>query len=239
MASQDFLQMRKLAAEEKVIQVVDNAPVVLRIKEVAGGSSTPTVVMSDTSSDITLTDSEGAIITADLSNASYNTVGEVADWINSSASWDCKILDALRSDATDNKWPDGAVTSAVVDGETVFDIKSDTSALAAYRLRITYNRAVSTQKPSGSHRVVLKNFTGNIDHTAAAGVAKIYECVGTVETQIWVSPLTVDATSTTYTFVVGDGDGITPGEGNDFVIAWDGTVIDAGANVLQAQYVRV
>jgi hypothetical protein len=235
MASQDFFQIRSLAGEEKLIQVIDDTPVVLRIKDVAGGSSTPTVVLSDTSSDITLTDSNGDVITADLSNASYSTVGEVADWINGySASWQCKILDALRSDATDNKWPNGAVSASTVEGEQVFDVKSDTSALAAYRLRITYDRSAGSLKPKGSHRVILKEFTGNLDHTAAAGVAKIYEIDGTTETQVWASPLTVDTTATTYDF----DDGVTPGEGKDFVIAWDGTVIDAGANVLTAQYKR-
>ncbi len=237
MASLEFLKMRKAAGEEKIIQVIDNTPVVLRIKDIAGGTSAPSCIISGTSDKLDLVDSKGVALTQiDLSTTA--TVGAVADLINASGAWQCKILDALRSDTMAAKLTDATITAAVKEGETVFDLPSDTSALAKYRLRITYDRSASGLKPKGSHRVVLKNFIGNIDHTAAAGVAKVYECDGTTETQVWVSPLTVDATSTTYTFVVGDGDGITPGEGNDFVIAWDGTVIDAGANVLQAQYVR-
>jgi hypothetical protein len=237
MASQDFLQMRHLAAEEKMIQVVDDGPVVLRIKHVGTGSTqAPTVVLSSTASLITLTDAASDAKTVDLSASAYNTVGEVCDYINGLASWECKVLDALRSDASDNVFIDGSVTAGVAEGETVFDIKSDTGNLTAYRLRITYDRSVGGLKPKGGHRIILKEWTYNIDHTAAAGVAKMYEVTdnGKTETKIWSGPLSVDATATTYDF----GDGITPGEGNDIVIAFDGTVVNAAGNFIQAQYKR-
>ncbi len=235
MASQDFLQMRSLAAEEKLIRATDDEPVVLRIKHIGSGTDqTPTVALSDTSSTLTLTDGASAATAIDLSAAAYNTVGEVSDYIDGLDSWSCKVLDALRSDATNDKWVDGSVTSAVKEGETVFDVLSDTSALAAYRLRITYDRSVGGLKPKGSHRVILKKVIYNLDHTAAQGVVKLYEITasGKTETQVFDGGLSVDITDTTHDFE----DGTTPGEGNDFVVAVDGTVIDANANFLQAQY---
>lgn len=235
MASQDFLQMRSLASEEKLIRATDDEPVVLRIKHVGSGTDqTPTVVMSDTSSTLTLTDGAAAATAIDLSAAAYDTVGEVADYIDGLDSWSCKVLDALRSDASNDEWIDGSVTSAVKEGETVFDVLSDTSALAAYRLRITYDRSVGGLKPAGSHRVVLKKVIYNLDHTAAQGVVKLYEITasGKTETQVFDGGLSVDATDTTHDF----GDGTTPGEGNDLLVAVDGTVVDANANFLQAQY---
>lgn len=235
MASQDFLQMRNLAAGEKMVHVADDEPVVLRIKDVAGGTSTPTVVLSDTSSTLTVTDSGANATALDLSAAAYNTVGEVADAINATAGFECKVLDALRSDASNNMWPDGAVSSSTKEGQTVFDITSDTSELAAYRLRCTYDRSVGSTALHKGHRITLKEFVYNLDLTAAAGAVKIYETStnGTTETQIF-SLLSVDTTDTTIDL----GNGITPGEGNDLIIAVDGTVIDANANFLRAQYKR-
>jgi hypothetical protein len=236
MASLDSLQIRSYAGEEKLIRVVDDGQVVIRIKHVGTGTDqAPTVVISNSSSLLTLTDGAAAATAIDLSQAAYSTVGEVADYINSLASWECKVLDALRADNSDNKWIDGSVTSAIKEGETVFDIKQDSSALAAYRLRVTYDRSVGATKPAKGHRVVMKKFTYNLDLTAAAGAVKVYEITdgGKTETQVFAA-LSVDTTDTTVDF----SDGITPGEGKDFVIAVDGTVIDAAANYLQAQYKR-
>ena len=75
-----------------------------------------------------------------------------------------------------------------------------------------------------------------VDLTAAAGAVKIYECTGqgnVTETQVY-SALSVDTTDTEIDL----SNGTCPGEGNDLVIAVDGTVIDADANFLQAQYKR-
>lgn len=236
MASYDSLNIRSLAAEEKLLRVVDDGPVVLRIKHVGTGTTqAPTAVMSSTSSTLTLTDGAAAATAIDLSQAAYSTVGEVADYINGLASWECKVLDALRADNSNDKWIDGSITAAIKEGETVFDVKQDTSALAAYRLRVTYDRSVGSLKPKGAHRVILKKFIYNLDLTAAAGAVKVYEITdnGQTETQVFAA-LSVDTTDTTVDF----GNGITPGEGNDLVIAVDGSVIDAAANYLQAQYKR-
>jgi len=180
MASKDFLQMRDLAGEEKLLRKANDKMVALRIKDVANGSSTATVVMSDTSSDITCTDSDGNATTCDLSAGAYDTVGEVCDYINAAAGWECRVLDALRSDASDDVWFNGSVTASTsAEGETVFDVLSDSSALASYRLRIAYDRlAGGPAAMSASHRIVLKLFSYYADLTAATGIVKIYSVDG-------------------------------------------------------------
>lgn len=240
MASLDMLWARSLAAEKKVRRVVDDTPVVMAIKHVGTGTTqTPTVVMSSTSSLLTLTDGAAAATAIDLSAAAYSTVGEVVDYINGLASWECRILDALRADASDNKWADGSVTASVVNGETVFNILQDTSAIAELKVRVAVDTAVSTNKAKGSHRVTLDAFTYYADLTAAADKVQIYEYdpSGKTETKIW-SATSVDTTvvsydpiNTSYPFR-----GITATEGKELVIIITGTVIDNAANYLQASY---
>jgi len=243
MASQDFLVTRYYAAEPTVGRVVDDGPIALRIKDVAGGSSTPTVVVSDTSSTITVTDSDGNATAIDLSAAAYDTMGEVVDKINAAAGFECKLLDALRSDASNDVLVNGAVTAAVVDGESVFDIKVTTDAADAITYRVTYDRGVSLNRPKGAHRVKLTKFTYNADVSAAeAGAIRIYKwnAHDKTETLIWQAT-SVDgagsgANDTSHTFA----NGLCPGEGNDLIVrVMDTTSItDNAANFLQCEYTR-
>jgi len=232
MSSLDSLYTRSLAKQNKVGRVVDDTPVVLRLREKAGSTSTPTVVLSNTSSTLTLTDSAGTATAIDLSAAATNSVGEVADYINGLTGWECKILDALRTDLIDDKLPNGSVSSSTVEGVTVFDLKSDTSALAEYKYRVTSDRGIGKTKPK-NRRVTLKSFTYYADLTAAANCVRIYEwdSVNKTETQIWQAA-SVDTTVTTHDL----GDGITVNEGNDLIVMITGTVVDHASGYLQCQY---
>ncbi len=235
MASQDWLKMRNLAAEERLLRKGNDAMVVLRLKDIAGGTDTPTVVMSDTSSDITITDSNGDVTTCDLSAAAYNTVGEVADYLNSADGWECRVLDALRSDASNDVWPNGSVTASTsAEGEVTFDVTSDSSALASYRLCVAYDRLAGGSAMSNSHRVILKRFQYYADLTAATGGIKIYQrnAAGT-ETQIF-SAASVDTTDTEHDL----NNGVTPGEGSELIIAVDSTVVNSASGYIWAQYLR-
>ena len=196
--------MRNLAAEETFLRKGNDAQVGLRIREIGGGSSTPTVTFTDTASDITLVDSNGTSITADLSAAAYDTMGELADWINGNASWECRVLDALRTDASNDVFFDGSVSSSTSEeGETVFDCLIDSSALASYRLRVSLDRKAGGDGNDGvnkNHRVVLKKFQYYADITAAAGGVKLYKTFGTrqsteVQVASWASVDTTDGVS--------------------------------------------
>jgi len=239
MASQDFLQMRALAGEETLVQKLNDEMVVLRIRDIANGTSTPTVVLSDTQSDITITDSDGNATTCDLSNASYNTVGEVADYLNAAAGFEVRVLDALRSDASNDKWLGTTITAATTsEGESTFDILQDSSGLAAYRLRVSLDRKADPRSSDskGSHRVVLKKLQYYADLTAGTGGVNIVKTSGALqstESQIF-SAVSVDTTDTEHDL----SDGITAGEGNEFVICIDTTVVNSASGYVQAQFIK-
>jgi len=236
MASLDYLEARYYAREPRVGRVTDDTPVMLRIKHVGSGTTqAPTVVVSNTASTLTLTDGAASATTIDLSAAAYDYMGELCDYINSLASWECKLLDALRADASNNVIVSTTVTAAVVNGETVFDILADTSATTKYCYRVTYDRGVQSNKPKGSHRVILKEIKYYADLTAGANGVKVYECKadGKTETLIWTAAA-VDTTETTHDL----NDGICPGEGNDLVVQVDATVVDNASGFLQCQYLR-
>ena len=247
--STDFLLTRFYAAEPTSARVLDDGSIAIRIKDVAGGTGTPTVVFTDTFSDLTITDSDGNISTWDLSAAAYNTMGELVDAINGTAGFEAKLLDALRSDSSNDAFVLATVTSAVVDGETVFDCKVDTSNVDAIdsschlTYRVTYDRSVVSNKPKGAHRVKLTKFTYNADVSAAEAAAiRIYkwDTVNKTETLIWAAK-SVDgagssANDTSHTFA----EGLTAGEGNDLIVrVTDATSLtDNACNFLQCEYTR-
>jgi hypothetical protein len=242
MASLDSLLIRNANAEKAVRRTTEGAGVVLRIKHVGTGTTqTPTVVLSSTASVLTLTDGASAATVIDLSAATTNSVGEVADYINGLSSWKCKVMDALRSDLIDNLLTDGSVTSAVVNGETVFDCLQ-VIASAKLQVRVAYDETVGALKPKGSHRVTLNGFSTYSTCTGGAGTLAIYDCdtAGKTETQIWQglgvnnTLLTYSPSSSSYPF-----SGITAKEGHELVIVVSGTVTTAPTtNYLQAEFVR-
>lgn len=240
MASLDSMVVRSLGATKCSRRTAEAAGVVLRIKHVGTGTGTPTVVLSDTSSDITLTDGAGTVITADLSNGSYNTVGKVADWINGDPSWECKVMDALRSQASNDVWTNGAVSAATKNGETVFDV-TQLIASGTLNVRCTYDELIGSTRAKGEHRVTLNAFSYFADLTAAANSVQIWlvDSKGATEEQIW-GALSVDTTlvayapsSATYPF-----SGITAPSGKDIVIVVTGTVVTNAGNFLQAEFTR-
>lgn len=239
MSSLDSLLSRYYAAEPTVGRVVDDTPVVIRIKDVAGGTSTPTVVFTDTFSDLTITDSDGTVSTWDLSAAAYNTMGELVDAINGTVGFEAKLLDALRSDASNDVFVTASVTSSVSEGETVFDCCADTSAVKALTYRATIDRGVVSNKPKGSHRVKLGKIIYNANVSAAENNAvRVYkwDAVNKTETLVW-SLKSVDVTETTITFA----NLLTAGEGNDYIIrVMDTTSLtdSAGVNFMQVEFIR-
>lgn len=241
MASKDFLVARHYAAEDVVARVEADGSKAICIREIHGGASTPTVVISNTSTTLTLTDSDGAATAINLSAAAYNTFGELVDYINGLTSWECKLLDALRADLTDNVLVDGSVSSSVAEsGETIFDVPVDSDAAFSITYRCSYNRDFDTikryaaapttgsslfeNKVKGSHRVNLSKFTyyANVGTDASANSVRVYtyDPATQTETQIWGAK-SVDSTATTVTFA----DPLTAGDGKDLIVR----VLDAGS----------
>lgn len=220
MASQDFAQTRALLKRGVVGYVVDDTPKAIRIKN--NGHTVTHVITTGAGSGATaleLHDSD-ASTSIDLTAAAYDTLGELCDYINTLDNWEAKILDGLRSDSVNTKLLEETVAAVTEDGVTYYNVKWDTSIFKAYTYRLTYDKHTASsgkQKPKGSHRVsVLEiDYYADVNAAAADGV-QVFECDGTVETQI-LSKASVDATETAITFASGNGK-ITSNDNCDLVI---------------------
>ena len=232
MPSFDSLSVRKLLRRGVVKQVGTNTPVALRIRYKGTGS--PTSVVVTTGTNVVLTDSVTGAVT--FTFATYTTMGARADAINDSVGWECKILDALRTDASVSKLTDGAVTSSVMSGITVWDLTTVTANTKQFAVCLSYDRgfAKPVKLVQSGHVVKLRQarYFATLGGVAA-GSFLIVERKGAVETVIY-SALSVSAVDTKEVDFTGtDDDNIT--SDNDLVVVLkDGTSLaDNAANFLR------
>ena len=234
--------MRALAAQTTGIRVAEDQPVALRIIHV--GTAAVTSVVTTTGTAIVLTDATN-VVTADFAGTlSLGTLGAVADYINSTSNWRCKILDGLRTTLTTANNLVGAPTTSTANskfGEWGYDIFLDTTNTFTFPIRCTYDRTAGNILPKGGHRVKLVGFDYVLDvGVAAAGKVQIweYDPVLFTETQIWQGA-SVDSTSTVTSLDFSKAP-ITAKEGNDLVVlVTDASAIsDAATNYLQVLYTR-
>lgn len=220
MASLDSLTVRSLLKKGKVGYRVDDTGVALRIRS-TGGHTVTHIITTGSGSGATaleLHDSD-ASTSIDVTAAAYDTLGELCDYINSLANWECKILDGLRSDSVNTKLLEETAGTTVVDGVTYYDLHYDTSIFDAQTYRLTYDEHTATSgktKPAGSHRVSILEIDYYVNLTTpAADQVQVWECDGTVETQV-LSKAGANTTETAITFASGEGR-ITANDGNDLV----------------------
>lgn len=238
MASLNSLQVRALTAQTTGIRNTEDAAVALRIVHTGTTAVTSVVVNADT---IVLTDGVDAQ-TITLSTSA--TMGVVADTINATANWKCKLLDSLRSQitTTGSTLMTGTKTASLKNGEWGYDILLSTTVAFTYPIRITYDRTAGNLSPKSGHRVKLVSFEYVLDvGTAAANKVRIYEWdpVLRTETQIW-GALSVDSTTTATSHDFSKAP-ITAKEGNDLIVlVTDAAAITSAAttNYIQALYVR-
>lgn len=229
--------MRQLAAQTTGIRVAEDGPVALRIVHV--GTAAITSVVVTTATNIVLTDADGATTST---FATDTTLGAVADRINASNNWRCKILDALRSTLTTaSNLVAGTLTANVKNGESGYDVMLDTTTAFTFAVRATYDRSALDLKPANGHRVKVNSFEYVLDvGTAAADKVRVYEWdpVLKTETQIF-SAASVDSTSTatSHDFTKAP---ITAKEGNDLIVLITdaASITDASTNYLQVLYTR-
>lgn len=215
MASLDFLEARKMAAQGVVGRVTDDTPVALRIKQVGGKAVTSVTVTTGTS--LVLIDADG---TTTSTFATDTNIGKVCNTINATTNWEAKVLDALRTDATTgaNTLINGAVTA---DADGYYNILWDTSLIKSYTYRLTYSREVGASKDKliGSHRVHLKKISYFADVSAAeAGAVRVYKCKGSTETLIWAAASVDIADTNALDLTAAEDAKITGPEGYDLVI---------------------
>jgi len=214
MSSLDSLLSRQAAAQGVIGQVTTDTPVVIRLRPKAAAGAI-TSVTTTTATAIVAISANGGTETWDF--ATYTTIGTLADKINASSYWECRILDSLRTDASASVLVTGAISSSVTDGVTYWDALADTSAGLHFSYRLANDRSVGVNTPKGSHRVHLLEIQYLLDvGTAAMDNYQIWEIDGGVETQIWKG-LNVDNTATTDNWASGIGK-ITSKEGNELLI---------------------
>ena len=223
--SLDAQQMQNLLGGTKASMVVADGAVAIRLKYI--GNGTVTSVTVDISTDLVLITSDGGTDTYIFST--FATVGALADSINADGVFCAKVLDALRSAATDDMFVDGAKT---ITSEGYYDIVSDTTATDSLVYRITYDRNVGSDINPGNHRVALKEFTyfatlGN----ATADDLQIweYDRASNTETQVYQNT-PVSASNTTINFASGVGE-LSADFNNDLIIVIDDdtSLADSGA----------
>jgi len=231
--SAEGAKMASLLRGTKAAMVIKDGPVVIRMKYV--GSGTVTSVTNDISTDLELITSDGGIDT--YAYATYATVGALVDAVNGDGIFEARILDGLRSDATDDMFVDGAMT---VTSAGYYDLLQDTSASFSLAYRCAYDRNVKSNIPAGNHRVSLQDFT----YYATLGNAAIndvqvweYNPSDNTETQVYQA-LSVSAAATDVTFASGYGE-ITAGYGNELIVVLvDDTSLSDTSAFLQVRYDR-
>jgi len=235
MPSADGLQVRNLLKRGHIGYKVDDTPVALRIRQVGGAAVTSVTVT--TATNIVLIDADGTKTvgfgaTGDVQDA--DTIGKVADGINSFDNWECKILDGLRADASTNTLVTGAIAASSTEGISYYDAVSDTSVLKALTYRLTYDRSVGENAPKALHRVHIRQlrYFADIDAAAVDGV-QVWEVDKGVATQVLSMP-SVDISATTVNWASGEGY-ITASEGNDLVVrvANATTLTDHASNFIE------
>lgn len=232
MASLNFVRERHYLRKGNIGQIRTDTPVALRLhaKSAAGAV---TSVTTTTATNIVAITASGGTETWDF--ATYSTVGLLADKINSSNYWECKVLDTLRSKATATQFVNGAITATSSNGLSYYDVKVDTSAALYFAYRLAYTREVGvSDKMTAPHRVVLREFAYSIDvGTAAADNVQVWQWdpVNKNETQLLSYP-SVDTTLTTVNWA--SGVGFISAENSELVVMVKdaGSLADLAANYL-------
>jgi len=220
--------------------VVDDTPVAMRLRYTGSDGVTSVTVTAITG--IILIEADAAVTTTTITWAASATIGAVADLINAATNWECKVLDALRADASDNNLVDGAISATNTDGVSYYDCLQDTSVLQAITYRCAYNRGVALTKPNLGHRVHLQQFMHDIVHNGAeVNGVRVYEwdAEHKTETQIWRAVSPASGVATTENFASGEGM-ITSGVNNDLIVRLqDSTSLtDDDANYMEVSYIR-
>lgn len=204
--------MQSLLKGTQAAMIVADEPIAVRLKYM--GTGTVTSVTVDISVDLELITSDGGTDTYLFST--YANVGQLADAINGDGVFRAEVMDALRSDATDDMFVDGALT---ITDAGYFDVVVDTSAQFDITYRCKYDRNVGDEIPAGQHRVSLNQikYFANVG-TAAVDSVQVweYDRANNVETQVYQA-LSIDSTDTTITFVSGRG-AISSSFNNDLIV---------------------
>ena len=234
MASLEGLQARQILAKGVVRQTLVDSSIGIRMKYIGTGTVTSVTVVTATSvENIT---SDGGTDTYLFS--AYTTIGALADAINKDGIFEARVLDALRSEGSDDWFLAAApvVAGTDEDGNTVYDLVADDNG-AATKATVLSPRGVGMTPKADGHRVHLQEIYYNVTHTAAAGTLKVYQRTKAGIESLIFSMLGVNATNTTVTFASGLAK-ITGDEDAELIVLVDGTVTNAATNMIRVAGIR-
>ena len=234
MASLDGLQVRNLLAQGVVRQTNVDSSIGIRLKYIGTGTVTSVTVV--TATDVAIITSDGGTDTYTF--AAFTTIGALADAINADGIFEARVLDALRSEGSDDWFLAAApvVAGTDSDGNTVYDLVADDNGAATKATVLSPYGTGMTKKPDG-HRVHLQEIYYNVTHTAAAGTLKVYQRTKDGVESLLLSMLGVNATNTTVTFASGEAK-ITGDNDADLIVLVDGTVTNAATNMIRVAGIR-
>ena len=241
MGSLDSILVKQGNSQNIAATTLDDGPVAIRLKYI--GTGTVTSVTVTTATNIVMVTSDGGTDTYLF--ATYTTVGTLADAINGDGIFEAKILDALRTDQTDNS--DFITGAKTISSAGFYDVTVDTDTAQnaggdfVFTHRCTYDRNPGSQKPSGSHRVRLSEviYNVNVNGAEAKGFQIFeYDAINKTETIVY-QKVSVDATATTVNFASGNST-LDAGIGNDLIVRVKDTtsITDADDNLLICSYTR-
>lgn len=216
MASLDSAQTRALLASGISTFKGTDTAVALRLRYV--GTGTVTSVTTVTATSVETITSDGGTDTFLFS--AYATMGALADAINALGIFECRVLDVLRSDASDDALLAEALTTTTDDenGNPVFDVKVDTSGMFYVGACLSGNRGFGGV--GRGHRVHLQgiDYVANMN-AAAADQLRVYarDVLTQNNERLVYAALSVDTTATSVTFAGGFGK-ISSRDGEELVV---------------------
>jgi len=219
MSSLNSVLSRNIMKKGIVNHITTDSPVMYRIRHIDDDSAVTSVTVVS-ATDIELIDADG---TETIDWATYATVGAVADAINLTTNWECRILDALRQDASDNVALACALTAKnkTIDGIDYYDIYNDTSVSLELTARLSADRHTDKANlPPVKHKIHLVEYKYDFTGTTGGNVMdgeQIFEIDGSVETQIDKIESVADGTATTRNWASLE-QYITAKEGNELVV---------------------
>lgn len=199
MASLDSLKTNIAKAKNTVREVGTDMPVVLRLAINAKDLGVTSVTVDNSANTLVIVDNAtsgtpAGTHTISLVGLTVGTLKTAIEAIRSAAgakAYNVLALDALLSDAVEDKLVNGAVSSTVVDGVTVWDLKAITDTTKTLTVRLKAGSYVPGVEVPGTellHRVRINEINyyatlGAAGRTAASGL-KVYEVKDAVETLV-------------------------------------------------------
>lgn len=165
----------------------------------------------------------------DVSNAAYDTVGEVVDRINTFANWRAMIVDALRSDSSNDTFQARVRTATGVQS-TGAHVFTDTDIAAAENLTFTikqfrnFGRGITAVPSEANWQACLRRLENRIQYTTGTLQYRVYTRDGTTEAEVMRAQAGTTNSGTTINLANGQLDGGVFGNvGGELVVRARGT----------------